>query len=347
MNIRKKTGAAVLGVLCMAALAGCQNQQSQTTQTAEYIGIEAAKETALKSAGLTEDQADFSTAGLDSRDGTFFYQVNFEAEGMEYDYAIDAVTGVVIEENSVAADDGAEAAGAAASEAETSGAAADDGAEAVGAAASRDAAGDAASGAVQASGAAQASEAAQTSAAAQNASDLSAFEAAGVAITVMKPLGAGTLLSAERSPFGVAMTVPQCIQYCLDRNGVKVVIVGCHSVEEVLEAVRYEHLPAKERDYSHIFHTGAAIHMTGRCMYCNHCQPCPAHIDIAAVTKFLDLATQQETVPETVAQHYWSLSATADDCLMCGRCEPNCPFGVQIRKNMARAREVFAHTAPV
>lgn len=171
MNIRKKTGAAALGVLCMAALAGCQNQQSQTAQTAEYIGIEAAKETALKSAGLTEDQADFSTAGLDSRDGTFFYQVNFEAEGMEYDYAIDAVTGVVIEENSVAAEDGAEATGAAASEAETSGAAADDGAEAVGAAASKDAAGDAASGAVQASGAAQASEAAQTSAAAQNASD--------------------------------------------------------------------------------------------------------------------------------------------------------------------------------
>ena len=171
MNIRKKTGAAALGVLCMAALAGCQNQQSQTAQTAEYIGIEAAKETALKSAGLTEDQADFSTAGLDSRDGTFFYQVNFEAEGMEYDYAIDAVTGVVIEENSVAADDGAEATGAAASEAETSGAAADDGAEAVGAAASKDAAGDTASGAVLASGAAQASEAAQTSPAAQNASD--------------------------------------------------------------------------------------------------------------------------------------------------------------------------------
>lgn len=150
MNIRKKTGAAVLGVLCMAALAGCQNQQSQTAQTAEYIGIEAAKETALKSAGLTEDQADFSTAGLDSRDGTFFYQVNFEAEGMEYDYAIDAVTGVVIEENSVAADDGTETTGDAGS---------------------KDAAGDTASGAVLASGAAQASEAAQTSAAAQNASD--------------------------------------------------------------------------------------------------------------------------------------------------------------------------------
>ena len=41
---------------------------------------------------------------------------------------------------------------------------------------------------------------------------------AGVAITVMKLLGAGTLLKAESSPFGVAMTVPQCIQYCLDRT---------------------------------------------------------------------------------------------------------------------------------
>ena len=172
----------------------------------------------------------------------------------------------------------------------------------------------------------------------------SACEAAGVAITVMKPLGAGTLLKAESSPFGVAMTVPQCIQYCLDRNGVKVVIVGCHTVDEVLEAVKYYDTPMPERSYAHIFSAGNAIHMTGRCMYCNHCQPCPAHIDIAAVTKFLDLAALQDSVPETVAQHYWSLPATADDCLMCGRCEPNCPFGVKIRDNMARARDLFAHT---
>ena len=146
-------------------------------------------------------------------------------------------------------------------------------------------------------------------------------ESSGVAITVMKPLGAGTLLDAKSSPFGVAMTVPQCIQYALDRNGVKVVIVGCHTVQEVLEAVKYYDLSSEERSYSHIFASGNSIHMTGRCMYCNHCQPCPAHIDIAAVTKFLDLALQQESEPETVMEHYKSLSANADDCLMCGKCE--------------------------
>ena len=166
-------------------------------------------------------------------------------------------------------------------------------------------------------------------------------ESSGVAITVMKPLGAGTLLDAKSSPFGVAMTVPQCIQYALDRNGVKVVIVGCHTVQEVLEAVKYYDLSSEERSYSHIFASGNSIHMTGRCMYCNHCQPCPAHIDIAAVTKFLDLALQQESVPETVMEHYKSLPAKADDCLMCGKCESNCPFGVNIRENMKKAKSVF------
>ena len=170
-------------------------------------------------------------------------------------------------------------------------------------------------------------------------------ESTGVAITVMKPLGAGTLLDAKSSPFGVAMTVPQCIQYALDRNGVKVVIVGCHTVQEVLEAVKYYDLSNEERSYSHIFASGNSIHMTGRCMYCNHCQPCPAHIDIAAVTKFLDLALQQESVPETVMEHYKSLSANADDCLMCGKCESNCPFGVNIRENMKKAQAVFGVNA--
>ena len=97
MNIRKKTGAAVLGVLCMTALAGCQNQQSQTAQTAEYIGIEAAKETALKLAGLTEDQTQRLWVKRDYDDGRSIYEVEFYGEGRdEYDYEIDAVTGEIV-----------------------------------------------------------------------------------------------------------------------------------------------------------------------------------------------------------------------------------------------------------
>ncbi len=166
-------------------------------------------------------------------------------------------------------------------------------------------------------------------------------ESLGVAITVMKALGAGSLLNAKLSPFAVAMTVPQCIQYCLDRNGVKVVIIGCNNPQEIMTAINYYNLDKKDRDYAHIFNSGKEIVMTGRCMYCNHCQPCPSQIDIAAVTKYLDLALQQETVPDTVHQHYFSLEKNASDCIMCGQCEPNCPFGVKVRENMTKASAIF------
>ena len=52
------------------------------------------------------------------------------------------------------------------------------------------------------------------------------------------------------------------------------------------------------------------------------------YIDIAAVNKFLDLATINDDVPETVRAHYRALNANANDCTECGTCEENCPFGV-------------------
>ena len=46
----------------------------------------------------------------------------------------------------------------------------------------------------------------------------------GVAITVMKPFCGGQLLDAAQSPFGVALTKEQCIQYALDKPGVMAVL---------------------------------------------------------------------------------------------------------------------------
>ena len=43
---------------------------------------------------------------------------------------------------------------------------------------------------------------------------------------VMKPFAGGTLLDAATSPFNQALTKYQCIQYCLDKPGVKTVIPG-------------------------------------------------------------------------------------------------------------------------
>lgn len=81
-------GAAVLAL----AIAGCSQQSSQ----AEYIGIDAAKAIALEDAGVAESEATFSTTGLDRRDGTDYYAVDFTAGGQSYEYDIDPVTGTII-----------------------------------------------------------------------------------------------------------------------------------------------------------------------------------------------------------------------------------------------------------
>lgn len=86
-----------LGCLSALAAAGCAGGQEQPT-TADYIGIDAAKEAALKAAGLSSGDVTFSSAGLDNQNDTFYYEVNFESGGTEYFYDIDAMTGVVIEE---------------------------------------------------------------------------------------------------------------------------------------------------------------------------------------------------------------------------------------------------------
>lgn len=76
-------------------------------------------------------------------------------------------------------------------------------------------------------------------------------------------------------------------------------------------------------------------------MYCGHCAPCPKHIDIAMVTKLLNLAKAQKELPETVREHYAVLKHTAQDCIACGACEARCPFHVAIRENMKAAVQIF------
>ena len=163
----------------------------------------------------------------------------------------------------------------------------------------------------------------------------------GVGITVMKAFGGGDLLSEELSPAGKALTPYQCLHYALTRPGVASVMAGARSPEELRDALAYEEAPEEEKDYAAAFTTFPKISWQGHCMYCGHCAPCPVGIDVANVTKFLNLAVAQGELPETVREHYALLDHGAGECLGCGACESRCPFGVAVRDNMRRAAEVF------
>ena len=171
---------------------------------------------------------------------------------------------------------------------------------------------------------------------AERAALLRRCEAEGVGISVMKPFHGGQLLSDRTSPFRQALTKNQCLQYALDRPAVLSVVPGVRSLRDLHELLAFPKTDRTENDYSVIgqFTPAAAV---GNCVYCNHCQPCPAGIDIGLVNKYYDLSLAGD---EMAHDHYSKLTVKADACLKCGHCDRRCPFGV---RQQARMEEIAGY----
>lgn len=161
-------------------------------------------------------------------------------------------------------------------------------------------------------------------------------EAEGIGISVMKPFSGGQLLDASLSPFGKALTQYQCMQYALDRPGVLTVLPGMSSVKQVEHLLGFFDAPEEERDYSVVGSFSPADAM-GKCVYCNHCRPCPAGLDIGLINKYYDLAKNADAM---AAEHYQGLGLHAGDCVQCGHCDSRCPFSVA---QSARMQEIAAY----
>ena len=154
----------------------------------------------------------------------------------------------------------------------------------------------------------------------------------------MKPFFAGQLLTDDQSPFKKALTHTQCIQYALDRPGVLTVLPGVITMEHLDQVLQYLNATNEEKDYS-IIGSFTADTITGTCVYCNHCLPCPASIDIGLVNKYYDLALAGD---EIAKNHYTKLSMNASHCLHCGHCESRCPFSVKQESRMREIAQYFS-----
>ena len=153
----------------------------------------------------------------------------------------------------------------------------------------------------------------------------------------MKPYSGGQLLNADTSPFGQALTQYQCIQYALDKPGVLTVLPGIRNTEDVKRLSDFFKASDEERDYS-IIGTFTPKDVTGTCVYCNHCQPCSAGLNIGLINKYYDLAVIGDTL---AADHYEKLEKKASDCISCGHCDKRCPFHVVQTDRMKRIAEYF------
>jgi uncharacterized protein len=133
----------------------------------------------------------------------------------------------------------------------------------------------------------------------------------------------------------------QCLQYTLSQPGVSVVVPGCKTPEQMQAALGWLTATEEEKDYSAILGK-TDWNLAGRCMYCNHCLPCPAGIDIAATMRVFDSAQAQRVTP-ALAAAYDRLPAHASECLLCGSCEERCPFGVPVQAHLEQTAQLFGH----
>ena len=161
-------------------------------------------------------------------------------------------------------------------------------------------------------------------------------QAEGVGISVMKAFSGGQLLDAKTSPFGQALTEYQCIQYALDKPGVLTVLPGVRERKDLERVLGFLEASPEERDYS-VLGTFTPKDAAGACVYCNHCQPCPAGLDVGLINKYYDLAQAGDPLAK---DHYDQLEKKAGDCIQCGHCDRRCPFHVV---QTGRMKEIQAY----
>lgn len=100
--MKKTLTIAISAAALTLALAACGS--SPKTQAPDYVGLDAAKNAALADAGVSTANATFTTAELDDKDGTAYYELKFTDGSAEYEYDVDALTGVIIERKTDAND---------------------------------------------------------------------------------------------------------------------------------------------------------------------------------------------------------------------------------------------------
>ena len=162
-------------------------------------------------------------------------------------------------------------------------------------------------------------------------------EKEGVGISVMKAFSGGQLLSAKTSPFGRALTEYQCIQYALDKPGVLTVLPGVRNRDDLRRILGFLTASPEERDYA-VLGTFTPKDAAGICVYCNHCQPCPAGLDVGLINKYYDLSRAGDALAR---DHYEQLEKHAEDCVQCGHCDSRCPFHVVQTDRMEEIRAYF------
>ncbi|MFX1254902.1 MAG: aldo/keto reductase [Promethearchaeota archaeon] len=179
----------------------------------------------------------------------------------------------------------------------------------------------------------------------------------GVGVVAMKPFAGGKLLRKNRTVNIAAyqtggkslkkkipklISPVQCISYILSQVGVSTTVPGVKNVAELDETLGFLNATEEEKDFSALL-TDFQEYVTGECVYCNHCLPCPVDIDIGYTNRLFDIA--QQGLTEAIKREYSTLPVKASTCTQCGACMKRCPFEVDVISKMNQVAILFEKTS--
>ncbi len=144
----------------------------------------------------------------------------------------------------------------------------------------------------------------------------------GVGLVAMKAFAGGELFQRE-----VPVSPLRCLGYTLSQPGVATTLVGVNNVAELERDLAFFTAAEGEKDFAPLIQD-LQRGREGTCVYCNHCLPCPARIDVGAMLRLY--ATARRGLSEQLQAEYDALPARASDCVECGECVERCPFGVDV-----------------
>lgn len=138
----------------------------------------------------------------------------------------------------------------------------------------------------------------------------------------------------------------QCLSFVLSHNSVHVALNGVKNLQEIQENLDY-YKNDIDKSFSNLLPIFSK-YIPGICVYCNHCQPCPAKIDIAEINRLLDQYNYLKFEEEIDQIHqtqimlkntYKKIYPNLSNCIECWKCVIRCPFDVKLYKRFTEIKK--------
>lgn len=181
-------------------------------------------------------------------------------------------------------------------------------------------------------------------------------EKLGIPLVIMEPVKGGSLAQLPEDvtePFKKARPDSSISSWALrwvaSKPNVKVVLSGMSTMEQVEDNLHtfgnFEPLTQKESELVSQVAYAIKKRTKNGCTGCAYCMPCPFGVDIPKnfrIWNDLSMYGNKEKAKQAFFQEL-DVSARADQCKKCGKCETVCPQSIAIRENLkAAAKELNA-----